>query len=184
MRTAGVNRPSKNKNIYIEKGMPWNQQMSFPSTMELRTTKEGLKLFRNPIKEIETLYKKTYLHSNKTISYVNRRLKEINPELIDFSLTFEPVEKDEIIIKIRGNEIKYKNEQFIFQNTKIPAKTREDEVSIRVLLDRSSIEIFVNDGENVMTTYAVSNKKNKNISLISKRNLKVNLKLNELESSW
>lgn len=35
-----------------------------------------------------------------------------------------------------------------------------------------------------MTTYAVSNKKNKDVSISSNRNMRINLELNELESSW
>lgn len=33
--------------------MPFNQQMSFPATMELRTTSLGIRLYRWPVKEIE-----------------------------------------------------------------------------------------------------------------------------------
>ena len=39
--------------------------------MELRTTENGIKLFRNPIKEIENLYDKTYSYNNKSINYIN-----------------------------------------------------------------------------------------------------------------
>ena len=176
--------PTRDNDIFIENKMPWNQQMSFPSTMELRTTENGIKLFRNPIKEIENLYTKTYSYNNKSINFINRSLARISPELIDLSLNFKPIENDEFRINIRGQEIIYKNQNFIFQDTKVPAKRRNGKTSIRVLLDRSSIEIYVNEGENIMTTYAVSNKKNKDVSLSSNRNMKINLKLNELKSSW
>jgi sucrose-6-phosphate hydrolase SacC (GH32 family) len=164
--------------------MPWNQQMSFPSTMELRTTENGIKLFRNPIKEIENLYIKKYSYNSKSINFVNRSLARISPELIDLRLNFKPIENDEFKINIRGQEIIYKNQNFIFQDTNVPAKQRNGKTSIRVLLDRSSIEIYVNEGENIMTTYAVSNKKNKNVSISSNRNMRINLELNELKSSW
>jgi len=176
--------PTRDKNIFIDNDMPWNQQMSFPSTMELRTTENGIKLFRNPIREIKKLYKNTYTYNNKSLSYINRSLDKINPELIDLSLNFEPIDNDEFKINIRGQEIIYKDQYVEFQKTKIPAKPRNDKISIRVLLDRASLEIFVNDGENVMTTYAVSDKNNKKVSLSSNRNRKINLKLNELESTW
>ena len=176
--------PTRDNDIFTENKMPWNQQMSFPSTMELRTTENGIKLFRNPIKEIENLYNKTHSYNNKSINYINRSLARISPELIDLSLNFKPIENDEFRINIRGQEIIYKNQNFIFQDTKVPAKRRNGKTSIRVLLDRSSIEIYVNEGENIMTTYAVSNKKNKDVSLSSNRNMKINLKLNELKSSW
>ena len=176
--------PTRDNDIFIENKMPWNQQMSFPSTMELRTTENGIKLFRNPIKEIENLYIKTYSYNNKSINYINRSLARISPELIDLSLNFKPIENDEFKINIRGQEIIYKNQNFIFQDTSVPAKQRNGKTSIRVLLDRSSIEIYVNEGENIMTTYAVSNKKNKDVSISSNRNMRINLELNELKSSW
>ena len=155
-----------------------------PSTMELRTTENGIKLFRNPIREIEKLYKNTYTYNNKSLSYINRSLDRINPKLIDLSLNFKPIDNDEFKINIRGQEIIYKNQYVEFQKTKIPAKPRNGKISIRVLLDRASLEIFVNDGENVMTTYSVSDKNNTDVSLSSKRNVKISLKLNELKSSW
>jgi len=176
--------PTRDNDIFIENKMPWNQQMSFPSTMELRTTENGIKLFRNPIKEIENLYTKTYSYNNKSINFINRSLARISPELIDLSLNFKPIENDEFKINIRGQEIIYKNQNFIFQDTTVPAKQRNGKTSIRVLLDRSSIEIYVNEGENIMTTYAVSNKKNKDVSISSNRNMRINLELNELKSSW
>jgi sucrose-6-phosphate hydrolase SacC (GH32 family) len=176
--------PTRDNDIFIENKMPWNQQMSFPSTMELRTTENGIKLFRNPIKEIENLYIKKYSYNSKSINFVNRSLARISPELIDLRLNFKPIENDEFKINIRGQEIIYKNQNFIFQDTNVPAKQRNGKTSIRVLLDRSSIEIYVNEGENIMTTYAVSNKKNKNVSISSNRNMRINLELNELKSSW
>ena len=164
--------------------MPWNQQMSFPSTIELRTTQNGIKLFRNPIKEIKDLYTKTHVYVNKSINYINKKTKYLSPELIDLSLSFSPLQKDELVINIRGQEIIYKTGSFLFQDTNIPAPLINGEVKIRVLLDRPSVEIFVNDGASVMTTYAISDKNNNKIFFSSKRNLKIDLSINELQSSW
>jgi len=176
--------PTRDKNIFIDNKTPWNQQMSFPSTMELRTSSDGIKLYRNPIKEIENLYIKSYLFSNKKIKNITKRLNKIDFELIDLTLSFKPEKNDEIIINLRGKEIKYKNEFFTFQNTKIPAPKVNDYVKIRVLVDRPSIELFINDGESVMTTYSVSNKNNRKILFKSNRNLNIELEINKLKSSW
>ena len=176
--------PTRDKNIFIDNKTPWNQQMSFPSTMELRTSSDGIKLYRNPIKEIENLYIKSYLFSNKKIKNITKRLNKIDFELIDLTLSFKPEKNDEIIINLRGKEIKYKNEFFTFQNTKIPAPKVNDYVKIRVLVDRPSIELFINDGESVMTTYSVSDKNNMKILFKSNRNLNIELEINKLKSSW
>jgi fructan beta-fructosidase len=44
--------------------MPFNQCMSFPTTMELRTTDDGIRLYRWPVKEIEELYVKSHIFRN------------------------------------------------------------------------------------------------------------------------
>ena len=36
--------------------MPFNQQMSFPRVLTLRTTAEGVRLCMTPVREIERLY--------------------------------------------------------------------------------------------------------------------------------
>ena len=36
-------------------GMPFNQQMSFPTENTLRTTEDGIRMFREPIEEIENI---------------------------------------------------------------------------------------------------------------------------------
>ncbi|MBT3192398.1 MAG: glycoside hydrolase family 32 protein, partial [Verrucomicrobia bacterium] len=59
-------------------GMPFNQQMSFPTTMELRTTPDGIKLFRWPIKEIESLYTKKHAFKNRPIAELAAALSKID----------------------------------------------------------------------------------------------------------
>ena len=46
------------------------------------------------------------------------------------------------------------------------------------------IELFINDGESVMTTYSVSDKNNRKILFKSNRNLNIELEINKLKSSW
>ena len=36
--------------------MPFNQQMSFPCELTLRTTSAGIRLFRQPVKELENIH--------------------------------------------------------------------------------------------------------------------------------
>ena len=48
--------------------MPFNQQMSFPCELTLRTTPEGIRLFREPVKEIENLHQKYLMFSDRNKS--------------------------------------------------------------------------------------------------------------------
>ena len=174
-----------NNSVFQKAGMPFNQQMSFPTTMELRTTPEGVRLYRWPVKEVEKLYTKSYKFKNLSVEKTEKKLSSVKAELIDMSIEFEP--KNSIKLTIRGLEVAYdqKSGQFAFGTSKIAAPTIDGKVKLRVLLDRASIELFANEGAAVSTCYAVPEVGNYSISLSADGNTKINsLVINELKSSW
>lgn len=171
--------------VFPRAGMPFNQQMSFPTTMELRTTPEGIRLFRLPVKEIEDLYVRTHKFKNLTVKKAGKKLEGVKAELIDLSIEFEPSASMEITI--RGLELKYigSSEEFTFGKRRIAAPIVDGKVKLRVLLDRASIELFVNEGAVVATNYAVPVVDNKSIFISAEGDLRINsLTINELKSSW
>jgi sucrose-6-phosphate hydrolase SacC (GH32 family) len=174
-----------NNSVFQKAGMPFNQQMSFPNTMELRTTPEGVRLYRWPVKEVEKLYTKSYKFKNLSVEKTEKELSSVKAELIDLSIEFEP--KNSIKLIIRGLEVAYdqKSGMFAFGTSKVAAPTIDGKVKLRVLLDRASIELFANEGAAVSTCYAVPEVGNYSISLSADGNTKINsLVINELKSSW
>ena len=171
--------------IFLKANMPFNQCMSFPTTMELKTTPEGIRLYRMPIKEIENLYVKSYEFKNLSAEKAVKKLAGINAELMDLSIEFEPVSS--MTINLRGLDITYEksSETITFGKSKLAAPAIDGKVKLRVLLDRVTIELFANEGAAVSTNYAVPVEDNLNISISAEGNLKINsLIVNELKSSW
>jgi sucrose-6-phosphate hydrolase SacC (GH32 family) len=171
---------------FFEKAkMPFNLQMSFPNTLELKTTPEGIRLFRWPIKEIEKLYDKTYYFSDSSISKINSKLTQINAELIDLSIVFKP--QGNVNLNLRGLDIKYEfdRQTFVFNSKEIKAPLINKKVSVRVLIDRSSLEIYANNGESAATFYTVPVAENQKISICANENTKIKtFVVNKLKSSW
>jgi fructan beta-fructosidase len=165
-------------------GMPFNEQMSFPATMELRTTQDGIKLFRWPIKEIESLYTKKHAFTNRPVAELADALSEIDADLIDASIEFSPKETGTIEWNLRGLKVGYDEDkqQFLYEGVPLAAPTVNGKVKLRVLVDRGSIELFANDGAAVATHFALPKPENRSISLTGKG--KVSLVINELKSSW
>lgn len=171
--------------IFLDANMPFNQCMSFPTTMELKTTSEGIRLHRWPVQEIEKLYLKSHTFKNLTAGKAAKRLSGIQAELIDMSLEFEPGASFEI--SIRGLEVKYnKNkEEFVFGKSVLAAPAIDGKVKLRILLDRATIELFANEGAVVSSNYAIPEANNHGISIFSEDALKITLiEINELKSSW
>lgn len=178
-----MNGTWKKPTFFESAGMPFNLQMSFPSTLELRTTPEGIRLFRIPVKEIERLYFKSYKFNNLSLAKAVKKLADVKAELIDMSIDFHAV--DSLQLNVRGLVIDWKNGQFAFKNTKIPAVAIDGKVKIRLLLDRTSLELFANEGAAVATFYASPDVQNKRITISSSQNTKINsMIINELKSSW
>ena len=84
---------------------------------------------------------------------------------------------------IRDRKITLENKKFIFQGIEVPVSD-ESKTNFRVLLDRSSIEIFFNNGEHVLSSYVDPDKKSKKIKIESENNNKLNCNLNIMKSAW
>ncbi len=192
---------------FLEAGMPFNQQMSVPIEITLKTTPDGIQMFRNPVKEIEKLYARSKSLKNITAADANNTLSDFQPELIDLTLRCSP-DKD-FTLNLRGSEIHYDAgaNEFVFTNTarvegqsaawnkkgpfrddgvrRIPAPTVEGQVTLRALVDRASLELFVNDGSAAASFVIVPDPANRRVAIDGNDELKINsLVVNELESAW
>ncbi len=91
-------------------GLPFTQQMTFPCELTLRTTAEGLRIFRWPIDGVRKLYKKSHEFKNMTtVSEANEAVSDIKADLVDMSIAFKPVADEIITLRVRGLEITYGN---------------------------------------------------------------------------
>ena len=192
---------------FLDSGMPFTQQMSVPAEVTLRTTAEGIRMFRNPVREIENLYMRNWHFQKLSLGELNPKLEKIEPELIDMSLSFMP--KQTFTVSIRGLDIHYNpdDEQLRFTNfarvqgersawnkkgpyrddgvRAIPSPSIDGMVKIRVLIDRASLELFVNDGQAAASFVVVPEAGNRKIFFKGNSNLRIiNLSINELRSIW
>ena len=178
---------------FADKGMPFNQQMSFPATMTLRTTPNGLHLYRWPIKEISNLYTSTRTLSNLSPEAATEKLADFEAELVDVTVEFEPRQSKTVTLTVRGYPLTYNvaTKAFVggyfnkIRNHTLPAPLVKGKVSLRVLVDRGSIEMFANHGYAVATTYLLPDAKNKGVSVAADGNARITkLTVNALKSSW
>jgi sucrose-6-phosphate hydrolase SacC (GH32 family) len=70
-------------------GMPFNQQMSFPYEMTVRTTEQGPRLFLNPIREVEKLHRKKHEWSNLSLKPGQNPLANLTGDLFEIRMTLE-----------------------------------------------------------------------------------------------
>ncbi len=135
--------------------MPFNQQMSFPCELTLHWFSEGLRLCRMPVKEIQGLYASTHKQGHMLLA-ADQPMEGLNSNKgpVDVSVEFDPGQSAAVGFKIQGETIRYNSrEQTITclgRTTPLPPENGK--VRLRLLVDRSSIELFGNDGKVSMTS--------------------------------
>jgi sucrose-6-phosphate hydrolase SacC (GH32 family) len=130
-------------------GMPFNQQMAFPRELTLRRTPEGLRLFRYPIGEIERLYGRARPFEPRTVQPGDNLLAGVDHDLLDIDLDIELPPAAQLTFQLRGETLQYdaREQRLRAVRAVVPAPMKDGRLQLRVLLDRTSIEVFVNGGQ-------------------------------------
>ena len=135
-------------------GMPFNGQMSIPTSLTLKTLPEGVRLTRMPVKELDVLRLKTDSVKDITLSAGQNPLSGISGDLFDIQAEFELAGASEFGLKVRGTTVAYKvaaKTLGALEHT-APLSPVGNRIKIRVLLDRASLEVFGNDGAVTLTS--------------------------------
>ena len=168
--------------------MPFNQMMLFPVTLTLRTTEDGPRLFAEPIREIEKLHKHSWKWKNKTLKPHDNLLSELSGELFHIRAELQIGDAPEAGFIIRDVPVVYdiqKQELTCCEKT-APLKIENDKIRLELLVDRTSIEIFGNDGRVYMPLGVILAEKPKSLEIFTKGgNTTIkSLEVYELDSAW
>lgn len=150
-------------------GMPFNGQMSFPCELSLRKFTEGIRLIRKPVKEIELLQGKPDVWENKNIiPGINKNLvKGIKGDCFRIVGNFRIKTTDSFGFIVRldkknnGAEILYnsKTKTISCMGTAAELEPVDGMIKLDILIDRSSIELFANDGKTVLSSCFTADEK-------------------------
>lgn len=123
-------------------GMPFNQALSLPMEVSLRPTPEGLRLCYQPVQELNQLRVKKHDLSNG----------EAQVELADLDICVRPKAGTVTKLSVRGVVVEYDVDQHELRCERMKAKVPlvDGKLNLRVILDRTSLEIMTGQGEMLM----------------------------------
>jgi len=130
---------------------PFNQTFGFPIELSMRTTKDGVRMFGVPVKEIEKIHGKTCKAANKPLTPDAPVAMKTSGALFNIRATFEIGKAKAVGIEVDGA----KAATFDVAGSKIngmPVTPVDGKVSIQLLIDRPMIEVFANNGEQIKTS--------------------------------
>ena len=169
-------------------GMPFNQMMNFPVELTLRSTKKGVRMFANPVREIENFYKKKHSFNNEKLVPENNPISHIKGDLFDISAEFAIGDAEKLGFEIRGVPVVYdvKNKVLSVKNETARFDPENGKIKLRLLVDRTSIEIFINNGEYYMPVGSIPENGNMSLKVFTEGGIAqiIKLDVNELNSAW
>jgi len=166
--------------------MPFSQQSTFPCELSLRTTPKGIRLFRSPVREIESLYGETFTLKHKTLKPGENPLEKISGELFDIELEIQPGDAAEFGLRLHETGVTWASGEVSALGCTAEAAAIDGAVHLRMLVDRTSIETFVNDGALSMTSFFMPKEKTTGLELYAKDgdvNIR-SLRVTKLKSCW
>ena len=129
--------------------MPFNQTFTFPHRLTLCETPAGVRLFAEPVKEIESLYTRRHSVSNKQMMETSPVELNVGGGLFDIRATFELGDAEKVGLAFGGEDVSYDVKAGTLANA--PLNPVDGCVSLRVLVDRPMLEICGNDGRVYIT---------------------------------
>lgn len=133
--------------------MPFSQMISFPCELTLRTTPAGLRIFRKPIAELAKLHDKHQTWETKTLAAGESISLGNSNELLHLVGEVEITAGATLELTIHGNRVRLT--AHTLESGKEPFSTPSEIRRIEVLIDRTSIEVFLNNGEVSSTRFAL-----------------------------
>jgi sucrose-6-phosphate hydrolase SacC (GH32 family) len=168
--------------------MPFNQQMSFPCTLTLRRTPEGLRLFRWPVKEIEKLRIAEERNARVALQPDVPVLSGLSGELLDVEAELEIGTATSVGLTLRGESVVYdpRAATLTCLGRSAPLQAEHGRVRIRALVDRTSLEVFGNGGRVSLTSCFLPLQKDRAVAAFAHGGTAklISIRVRTLRSSW
>ena len=162
----GKTIPESKEVVFAE--MPFNQQMTFPREFTLRTTPDGPRLFAQPAREIETLRGK-HRRDLPMIAIISPLQPKIQGDVLDIDVSITPNSAEQVTVGVMGTHIVYDAaaKELRCLGKKVQCGLLDGRLKLRMLVDRRSLEIFINDGRYVMSFYFQADKEKLPVTMTS-----------------
>jgi sucrose-6-phosphate hydrolase SacC (GH32 family) len=125
--------------------MPFSQMISFPCQLTLHESADGLRLRRQPVAEVATLHQAEQKWTRRTLRTGQTLPLTPDGQLWRLKAQVRIPEDAKLILNIRGATLTLTHNTL--DNGHAPATTAGPVQDLDLLIDRTSVEAFVNNGQ-------------------------------------
>jgi fructan beta-fructosidase len=151
-------------------GEAFNQQMTVAVVLSLRTTPRGPRLFAQPVPELNALRNEgRAIHA--VVITAGRPFAFDLAEASDVELVLKTSGDANVAVDVGGNQLSYDaSEQTLTTGTmRAPLAVPDGVLSLRILLDRGSVEVFAGDGAAAFSLPAARASRSRGMTVSSSR---------------
>ena len=176
--------------------LPSNGVFTIPSIVELHKSGEKVFMTRQPIPEIEKLYDKTYQwEDTKVYPGIEKNLiKKVKGDCFHLKAEIDVLNSDNFGFYFRkgrgveGTELAFNLKQNIFTGlgSSFAFEPRDGKLTIEILIDRSTIEMFLEDGKYSVSAAFIPDPESVQAELFTKGGeiLVEKMEVHSLKSIW
>jgi fructan beta-fructosidase len=193
----------------VEPTVYWRGGLSIPRTLMLRRYSDGLRLVQQPIRELENLRHEKLRVVNASIPEVNRKIAESGGRFVAYELEadldlgqfaevglrirksgdaetlvgFDTARREVFVDRTLSGEVSHSKD---FPGRRAASVEKAERLKLHIFVDRSSVEVFVNDGERILSERIYPPEDSDRIELYTKGsggNI-LSLQIWELDSIW
>jgi fructan beta-fructosidase len=188
---------------------PWRSAMTVPREIGLRKIGGGIRLVQKPVQELARLRRQEVSFAGGNSSAANSWLakNKISGDLLELNMEFAPAdsgvqgikvfkgEKEETIIGVdrdagrvfldrtKSGNVGFHPQFPGVQNA--PLFSRTGKVKLHIFLDASSVEVFINDGESVITDLVFPSADSRGLEFFGGDSAKIDVvQVWKLKSAW
>jgi fructan beta-fructosidase len=167
--------------------LTWNGQMSFPTRLSLEKRDGEIRLLREPIEQIDTLYTSVDSWKDVVVDSEEKTVPKLNADLADLHIELQADGASEFGLTIQGQKIVYSVAERELQvgSMAVPVDLVGGRLALRILVDRSSLEIFADHGAATFSLITLEKSSDRPVFFSRGGRTRISsLECNHLESIW
>jgi len=164
--------------------MPFNQLMGFPTELSLRTTSDGVRLFAEPVRELETLRRRGHVLGENALRDGEPVSLDVTGRLFDVRATFAVGDAERFGLDLGGTRIVYDAAKHELAG--MPLDPEDGRIHLQLVVDRPSLEVCGNRGRVYLTRSFRPGGEVRSIGAFAEGGAAtlLGLEVYELESAW
>lgn len=158
-------------------GRPFNQQMTVPVELTLRTTANGVKKFAWPVKEVDAKSRRQGFATVLSVDHLKLAAgREVDilagglpHNQLDVTVEIEPKQAEQVTLTLCGTPIIFdaKSLKLTCRHVTAPVALKESKLALRVISDNGSLELFTNGGEAALSVANTPSSKDRGLKVLA-----------------